>query len=194
MNLQNRKKYNKLKSHQYSQKKYFDRPISKMVFVHNYSVKDDDLHFTNFFQRVNCKRNVIIKEVINKCVENPNFFKNYFSGDEVSLKTKEDVYKRKRLHNIIALYNNFQVNDDKLFKYVPNNLYLKRYGAERGLQFIFEHKNEEILVYLIDLYHLAIPSAKDKNKERMSLSYEYENKKNYQKGIEEVIFDKIKIS
>lgn len=191
MNLQNQKKYNKLKFSKYSQKKYFDRPIAKIIFVHNYSVKDDILHFTNFFQRVNCKRNIIIKEVINKCVENPNFFKSYFYGNEVSLKTKRDIYKKRRLHNIIALYNHFQANDDKLFKYVPNDLYLKRYGAERGLQFIFEHKNEEILVYLIDLYHLAIPSAKDKKKEKMSLSYEYENKKNYQKGIEEVIFDKI---
>ena len=151
MNFQNRKKYNKLKPRLYNQKKYFDRPISKITFVHNYSVKNDDLHFTNFFQRVNSKRNIIIKKVISKCIESPDFFKKYFAGDEISLKTREDVYKRNRLHNIIALYNNFQVNDDKLFKYIPNSLYLKKYGAERGLQFIFEHKDDEILVYLIDL-------------------------------------------
>lgn len=186
---QNKYNYNRLKYNS-KVKKYFDKPISKVIFVHDYSVKDERLHFTNFFQRANHSRNKIIKEVIVKCINNPNFFKKYFAGTEISLNTEEDTYKLNRLHNIIALYKNFQAPDNKLFKYLPNGLYQKKYGEERGLQFVFEHKEDKILVYLIDLYHLAIPSGKDEKGERLSLSYEYDKRKNYHKGIDEVIFDK----
>lgn len=191
MNLQNQKKYNhnKLKYHS-NIKKYFDKPISNIIFVHDYSVKNEQLKFTNFFQRKVHGRNNTIKEVIQKCISNPEFFKKYFAGTEISLKTKEDEYKINRLHNIIALYNNFQANDNNLFKYIPNSLYVKKYGRERGLQLVFEHKHNELLVYLIDLYHLAIPSGKDEKGERQSLSHEYDKRKNYHKGIEEVIFNK----
>lgn len=191
MNLQNQKKYNhnKLKYHS-NIKKYFDKPISNITFVHDYSVKTEQLKFTNFFQIKVHSRSNIIKEVIQNCISNPEIFKKYFAGTEISLKTKEDEYKINRLHQIIALYNNFQVNDNNLFKYIPNSLYVKKYGRERGLQFVFEHKNDKLLVYLIDLYHLAIPSGKDEKGERQSLSYEYDKRKKYHKGIEEVIFDK----
>jgi len=191
MNLLDKGKYNHSKvEYQKSRKKYFEKPVSKIMFVHDYSVKSDELNFTNFFERITSTRNKIIKEVIQNCIQDPSFFTHYFIGDEVSLKTKRDISKRQRLHKIIALYNNFQADDDKLFKYVPNALYQTKYNTERGLQFIFEHKNNTLFVYLIDLYHLAIRSRKDKNQERMSLSYEYENKKKFNKGIEEVIFNK----
>lgn len=191
MNLQSQKKYNYNKGKYHSNiKKYFDKPISEIIFVHNYSVKDEKLCFTNFFQRLSSKRNNVIKEVIQNCINDPMFFKKYFAGTEVSLNTPADKYKINRLHNIIALYGNFQADDDKLFKYLPNSLYQKKYDSERGLQFVFEHKNDKLLIYLIDLYHLAIPSGKDEKGERQSLSYEYDKRKNYHKGIEEVIFDK----
>lgn len=186
-------RYSERKDYFHEKSKYFDKPVKEIRFVHDYSVKNDRLEFTNFFERKTSKRNTVIKEVINNCIKDYKFFKKYFAGREVSQKTTADVRKKKRLHKIIALYDGFQANDDKLFKYAPNELYIEKYGEERGLQFVFEHRNEIIYVYLIDLYHLAIPSEKNQKKERFILSDEYGRRKKFNKDIKEIVFEKEKI-
>lgn len=202
MNLQNNGKYknnspfgryNERKDYFHEQSKYFDKPIKEIRFVHDYSVKNDRLEFTNFLERKNSRRNTVIKEVVSNCIKDYIFFKKHFYGREISQKTVADVEKKKRLHEIIALYDGFQANDDMLFKYKPNKLYKKEYGEEGGLQFVFEHKNGIIYVYLIDLYHLAIPSGENKNKERFIRSDEYNRRKRFSKDIKEIIFEKEKI-
>lgn len=193
MNLPINGKYSKTKKYASQKAKYFDKPVKEIKFVHDYSVKSDGLKFTNFFERKTSKRNIVIKQVINNCINDYTFFKKYFEGREVSQKTSADVKKRERLHKIIALYGGIQIDDNKLFKYVPNKLYNLEYGKERGLQFVFEHKNEIIYVYLIDLYHLAIPSKTNEKGERFALFDEYNRRSLFSKDMQEVIFEKEKI-
>lgn len=196
MNLLNKNKYRFKNEYRTNTKKYFDKPISKILFVNPYSVIDDRLNFTNFFQRKSCDRNNLIKETVLNCVNNPSFFNRYFEGEEISLETKRDRYKIKRLEMIIHLYDTVPAKETLLFKYSPNARFKREYNTpEHGLQFIFSHENNNLIVYLIDLYHLAIPSKKNKKGEFFSIKEEFEIRRKYKKGIEEIIFceDMIKV-
>ena len=52
-------------------------------------------------------------------------------------------------------------------------------------QKIFMNDN---LIYLIDLYHLIIPSSTNRKKKSFSLLLEYEKRKKYKKDIQDVLF------
>lgn len=188
MNLQ--VKYNKING-KYKNKhstKYYFKPLQKIIFVNIYSVKDDMLKFTNFFQRNNSTRIMNLKEIINNCIMNPSYFEKNFYGSEVTIEGAKNLKKFKRLYEIIKLYKNEEnIPLNRLFKYKPNRRLKKKYGNEGGFQLIFSVKDDVVYVYLIDLYHLTILS-KDND-----LSLDYGRRKNYKKCMSAVLFDKTSI-
>ena len=169
--------------------KYYFEPLQKIIFVNIYSVKDDILKFTNFFQRNNSTRIEKLKEIINNCIMNPSYFEKNFYGSEITIEGSRDLRKVKRLYDIIKLYNNKEnIPLNRLFKYKPNKKLKRKCGNEGGFQFIFSLKNDVVYVYLIDLYHLTILSRDN------DLSLDYGRRKNYKKCMSAVLFDKISIS
>ena len=181
-------KYNKQKifSSQINNKyknKYQKVDTKQIIFINQYSVKDDNLKFTNFLERNFSTRNLYLKNIIDNCLINPQFFDNNFIGRDVSVQTHRDLQKIKRVKKILELYDNFPQNYETIYKAT-----LKSNG-ERGFQIYFTMNNNIKYVYIIDLYHLIIASKLNRKKNQFSLSEEYERRKNYNKNIKDILFD-----
>lgn len=164
--------------------KYKELEVNKINFINKYSVNDEKLCFTNKLQRINSPRINAIKNVITDLSFNTNVLNDCFNGEEINLKTLADLKKLDRVDKILKLYDN-QPNNTTVYKYAPNSNYYKKYNAgeyERGFQLLFTHNNNEVNIYLIDLYHLVILSKKQ------DLIDEYEKRKKYKKDIAECIF------
>lgn len=173
--------------------KYSTSPICGVEFLNIKSIKDKDLKFTNYFQRLNSDRNKYIKDILLNCVADSSYFEHNFSGTELEQKTISDVKKLKRLNDILNLNLEKPTSNQILFKYAPNGNLINRIGYERGLQFIFSIENDIAKIYLIDLYHLAIPSKTNLRGERYNLFDEYNCRSKYSKSIDEVVFGKKEI-
>ena len=181
-------KYNKQKifSSQINNKyknKYQKVDTKQIIFINQYSVKDDNLKFTNFLERNSSTRNLYLKKIIDNCLINPQFFDNNFIGRDVSIQTPSDLQKIKRVKKILELYDNFPKNYETIYKAA-----LKSNG-ERGFQIYFTMNNNIKYVYIIDLYHLIIASKLNRKKKQFSLSEEYERRKNYNKNIKDILFN-----
>lgn len=170
----------------YSIKKYNTTDIKSINFINNHSIKSNELRFTNKLQRNNSLRIKSITNFINDVNNNPNILDYYFEGREISLLTKRDQYKLERLDKILKLNSNVPENG-MIIKYTPNKRYYDEYvdgNYERGFQLFYTRDTEgNVIVYLIDLYHLAIPSRNDKVK--------YIDVMEYEKDIYDCIFKKI---
>lgn len=167
-----------------SQKKYIADDIKSINFINKYSIQDDILMFTNKFQRKSGSRISSIRGVIEELLYNPNLIKYYFDGREIECITPHDKKKLERLDKILKLNANVP-NGAKVLKYVPNKNYYDEFNFgnyERGFQMILSYNNGNIVVYLIDLYHLAIESKNN------DFRIEYNILKNYKKCLSETIF------
>lgn len=173
--------------------KYSTSPICGVEFLNIKSIKDEKLKFTNHFQRLNSDRNKNIKDILLNCLADASYFEHNFSGTELEQRTISDVAKLKRLNNILNLNAEKPTNNQILFKYAPNSNLMNSIGYERGLQFIFSIENDIAKIYLIDLYHLAIPSKTNLRGERYNLFDEYNHRSKYSKSIDEVVFSKKEI-
>ena len=181
-------KYNKQKifSSQINNKyknKYQKVDTKQIIFINQYSVKDDNLKFTNFLERNFSTRNLYLKNIIDNCLINPQFFDNNFIGRDVSIQTPSDLQKIKRVKKILELYDNFPKNYETIYKAALKS------NSERGFQIYFTMNNNIKYVYIIDLYHLIIASKLNRKKNQFSLSEEYERRKNYNKNIKDILFN-----
>lgn len=189
-------KYNKyinnynLISRKYGDKtKYQSTDINSIEFVNQHSVCDDGLLFTNRLQRASGNRIDVLINVISDLMNNPNNLDKYFEGKDISFKTLDDKRKLDRLDQILKLHDEVPDNEF-VFKYAPNQRYYNKYnqnGYERGFQLFYTRdSNNDVKIYLIDLYHLVIPSKTNNTRS------EYVDKKNYKHDIYDCIFCKIK--
>ncbi len=179
----NNKKVIASKEYKKYQKKYQDVNTKKVVFVNQYSIKNDKLKFTNYLERkALVGRNMELKNHINYCITQPSYFDNNFEGREVSLKTETDIIKIKRLNDILNLYSNRPKTNEIIFKAVLKD------KQERGFQLYFTMADNTKYIYIIDLYHLIIPSKSNRKKQKFFLIEEYEHRKKYEKDIKEVLF------
>jgi len=160
--------------------------IDKIIFVNKYSVNDKKLTFTNKLERKNSSRNNKLKRVIKDLMENPNLFNELFEGNDITNKeNSNDKWKLTRLDKILRLYDNIP-NNQLIFKYAPTSKYYKMYNDgnyERGFELFFAHEGNEIKIYLIDLYHLGIPSLNQEYR------LDYVKRENYHHDISECLFE-----
>lgn len=178
-------------NNKYNIKKYAGKNVESVDFVNQHSIKDNHLQFSNMLQRNNSPRITMLVNAISDLINNPNNLDYYFEGREISMITKKDKDKLDRLNNILKLNDNVP-NNEMLIKYVPNyNFYSyyvndKNKKNERGFQ-IFRTRDEfgNVKIYLIDLYHLAIPSKTNNTLK------EYVNVMEYEKDIYDSIFSKV---
>ncbi len=99
-----------------------------------------------------------------------------------------DIKKLKRLNDILKLNKNYPNRDEILYKFTLIN------SAERGFQIIFTSNNGVRYIYLIDLYHLAIPSKNNRKGEPFDLFDEFYNRERYNTDMKEVFFESDKIT
>lgn len=178
-------------NNKYNIKKYAGKNVESVDFVNQHSIKDNHLQFSNMLQRNNSPRITMLVNVISDLINNPNNLDYYFEGREISMITKKDKDKLDRLNNILKLNDNVP-NNEMLIKYVPNYNFYKYYvndknkKNERGFQ-IFHTRDEfgNVKIYLVDLYHLAIPSKTNNTLK------EYVNVMEYEKDIYDSIFSKV---
>lgn len=178
-------------NNKYNIKKYAGKNVESVDFVNQHSIKDNRLQFSNMLQRNNSPRITMLVNVISDLINNPNNLDYYFEGREISMITKKDKDKLDRLNNILKLNDNVP-NNEMLIKYVPNYNFHSYYvndnnkKNERGFQ-IFHTRDKlgNVKIYLIDLYHLAIPSKTNNTLK------EYVNVMEYKKDIYDSIFSKV---
>ncbi len=178
-------------NNKYNIKKYAGKNVESVDFVNQHSIKDNHLQFSNMLQRNNSPRITMLVNVISDLINNPNNLDYYFEGREISMITKKDKDKLDRLNNILKLNDNVP-NNEMLIKYVPNYNFYSYYvndnnkKNERGFQ-IFHTRDKlgNVKIYLIDLYHLAIPSKTNNTLK------EYVNVMEYKKDIYDSIFSKV---
>lgn len=178
-------------NNKYNIKKYAGKNVESVDFVNQHSIKDNHLQFSNMLQRNNSPRITMLVNVISDLINNPNNLDYYFEGREISMITKKDKDKLDRLNNILKLNDNVP-NNEMLIKYVPNYNFYSYYvndnnkKNERGFQIFYTRdKLGNVKIYLIDLYHLAIPSKTNNTLK------EYVNVMEYKKDIYDSIFSKV---
>lgn len=180
MNLQG--KYSNAKIKKYPNK-YQNVPTSEVIFVNKKSINDSYLKFTNFLERgITSIRNQQIKNIIDTLVNNPSNFDNLFESSDVSIQTPSDLKKVERVKKILKLNCLVPNSSDVVFKGTLINT------SERGFQILFTMDNDRKIIYLIDLYHLTIPSFMDRKGNHFDLFEEYEKRKKYKKDIQEILF------
>lgn len=180
----------------YSIDKYKSTSINSIEFVNQHSKKDNKLLFTNHLQRSKGQRIDVLKSSISDLLNNPNNLDFYFDGREISIITKADYKKVDRMYNILKLYDIIPEEKQKIIKYAPNKNFFSKYlkntnnHRERGFQLFYTRENDDVKVYLIDLYHLVIPS-KGNNTRR-----EYVDRIDYNKDIYDCVFkeEKVKVT
>lgn len=158
-----------------NKRKYQPTYINSLEFINKHSVQNDSLYFTNKLQRNSGNRVNMLKKIINDLVLFPNKLDEYFNGEEISMITRADVNKLKRLDGIFKLYDNIPI-EEKIIKYAPNKKFYNEYNQgdyERGFQLFYTRNNNDVKVYLIDLYHLAIPSKDNQPKQEYSIREKY---------------------
>lgn len=159
-----------------NKRKYQPTYINSLEFINKHSVQNDSLYFTNKLQRSSGNRINMLKKITNDLVLFPDKLDDYFNGEEISMLTKADVNKLKRLDGILKLHNNIP-SEEKIIKYAPNKRFYDEYNQgdyERGFQLFYtRNSNNDVKVYLIDLYHLAIPSRGNQPKQEYSIREKY---------------------
>ena len=163
--------------------KYKNVPTCEVIFINKESINDSHLKFTNFLERgLTSPRNKLIKNIICNLIEHPEEFDNIVESRDVSIQTRADLQKVKRVEKILKL--NLKTPD-------PNQIIFKGTlldSDERGFQLLFTMNNDKKYIYLIDLYHLTIPSGTNRKKQAFELFFEYEKRKKYKKDIQNILF------
>lgn len=172
-------------------KRYSLSEINGVNFINRHSINDPQEKFINKFERNTGDRINNLRRIILNCSSDPVYFSENFIGSELEINDKKDSKKVERLHRIIEdNYESFpNFKNELLFKFFPNEKLQKQIGKEHGFQLFFTLRNNEINVYLIDLYHLGIPSVKDINKNKFDLNDEYDRRKKYKHDIKDCLFD-----
>lgn len=172
-------------------KRYALENVYGVNFINKHSIDDPQEKFINKFERNTGDRINNLRRVILNCSSNPDYFIKNFIGSELKTNDKSDLKKIQRLQKIIKNNHDFypDFKTELLFKFFPNDKLQNQIGREHGFQLFFTSNNNEINVYLIDLYHLGFPSIKDIKKKKFSLYDEYERRKKYKHDIKDCLFD-----
>ena len=127
-------------------------------------------------------RNQEIKSTICTLIENPEKFDYVVKSRDISIQTRADLKKVKRVGEILQLNLEVPKSNQIIFKGTLSE------SNERGFQLLFTMDNDKKYIYLIDLYHLIIPSSTNRKKKSFSILLEYEKRKKYKKDIQDVLF------
>lgn len=98
------------------------------------------------------------------------------------MQTANDLKKIQRVERILNLYPNVPNKNEIIYKCTLKN------DLERGFQLIFTMNGNKKYIYLIDLYHLTIPSRLNIKKSNFNLQLEYFSKTKYKKDIKDILF------
>lgn len=114
------------------------------------SIKSDELLFTNFIKSTNKKEFFILKFLYENLEHIETNIENYFDMSEMR---NSNIAKIERLKKIFYLSTNKRIKD-------ITKLYKCKYLARRKQKYIplrifTKKQNNKLIVYLIDLYHLA---------------------------------------
>jgi len=131
-------------------------------------VKDN---YTNFFTSNNTDRYIRFKELYKKHKANENIFNNLLSGDEIQHSNKD---KLNRLCNILSITNN---HEHITIQDLVHSIIKFKFKKDVTMQIYIKKENNKLYVYLIDLYHLAIPATNTKTG-RSDYTKIYEKRKN----------------
>ena len=117
------------------------------------SIDLEQLNFTNYCSSKECKEYLKIKEFYDK-VQN-NKFKFLEKDFESSEYNKTNPQKNKRLITLIKTTINENIEDKDL-----NNIIKYKNRDEKGIQLFIKYSKEldSGELYLVDLYHFAIPT------------------------------------
>lgn len=120
------------------------------------SINVDNLYFTNFFtSNITIKYNNY-RELYKKYLNNINIFNDLLAGDEIN-NTNQNMLER--LCDILSIAN----NNEKItiFDLVKN---IRKYKLKKDneMQLYIKKEDSNLYVYLIDIYHLAIPAINKK--------------------------------
>lgn len=151
----------------------FDEFIFKNITSKNLSEE----RFTNKIQR---KSNSQYEEIFFGIANDPNYLFKKFISDELLSGTVSDRKKLERLQRIINSYDKeFDIfnNPPLKFKNLKNNAF----------QLYIRKEEQNLVLYLIDLYHLGIIPKKNRNGQNFNLIEEYRYKSGYRHCISEVI-------
>jgi len=119
------------------------------------SVNIKNLNFTNFFTSDKAQKYSYFKEVYQKYISNDNLFKDLLYGDEIE---KSNISKLNRLCNIMTQTNNEKVTIEDLVK----GIFKFKLKKDNTMQIFIKKEENNFYIYLIDLYHLAIPAINRK--------------------------------
>ena len=72
-------------NNKYNIKKYVGKNVESVDFVHQHSIKDNHLQFSNMLQRNNSPRITMLINVISDLINNPNNLDYYFEEIKIAL-------------------------------------------------------------------------------------------------------------
>lgn len=141
----------------------FSKPIIKEEAFERvefrYSLKSiniPELFFTNFFSSKMCQKYEYFKELYYKYINNSNMFNDLLAGDEIQNSNRDKLI---RLCDIISKANN---GESITIKDLVDNIVKFKFKKDITMQLYIKRDSNKYFVYLIDLYHLAIPATNQK--------------------------------
>jgi len=117
------------------------------------SIDVTDEYFTNFISSKECETYLYIKKCYDRIKKgNYDFLEKEFIPKEYKIFNPD---KNSRLRNFIFSTNGILFRDDELQQIIKY-----KNKEKRGIQFFvkYDSKSEKAIIYLIDLYHMVIPT------------------------------------
>lgn len=135
------------------------------------SIKLDSLYFTNYTKSMGCSIHKDLRKIYSDFINGEDILNKYFVAEELLphfnfIRLATIV---KNLHNKRSIDAKKFINTFKKFKNIES----------KNIQFYFEYENENLTLYLVDIYHLAIvDTGYYKTEEQV-----YESNKSYKMDI-----------
>ena len=129
---------------------FVDEEYTSYRFVFSGSINIEEDYFTNFLTSWICKEGINLKKIIDSFKDDIVKTMNQFEGDYLFSNKKSD-----RLIRILrASYPGCSLLDSD----IPSKVIKLKYSKFKPIQFFIYNNNNVLEVYLIDVYHLAIPT------------------------------------
>lgn len=138
------------------------RKISKIDFNKGLkSIDHEELYFINFFSSKECKEYKLLSSYYKKAIHNDtSFLENEFYNNEYSI---HNIAKNNRLKELIKETTDENLNDIDLL-----NIVKYKNKKNNGIQLFIKYNSEYDIgeIYLIDLYHMVIPTEDKRLKQK----------------------------
>ncbi len=128
-----------------------DIEYSNYRFVFADSINLPVLFFTNFFTSNCCKEYFTLKEIVENMQKDLNDILLKFEGTEIIVDNKKTLRLVEIIKNSVPTKELTEVD-------IISQVIKLRYNKEKNIQFFIYNNNGTLEIYLIDLYHLAIPA------------------------------------